>query len=182
MSSPRRAKPTSSPKSMTTSEPEQPSTNPSETSTPVVVSEAIVSDLETELQKQLDLSETPSESPGPTLSPESTRKFTMVVTGTTPGLDLPAEREAIVRNLEMALMGLHVTHGIVLIGLGYRSDPAGPSNESAPTGIVLAAPVMLATTPIADEVSPSASSSPGDSDSSQPSSDDSPSTSDNTAS
>jgi hypothetical protein len=54
---------------------------------------------------------------------EGARRFSLIVTGTTPGLDLVGERELILKTIERALMGLHVTHGIGLIGAAYRSDP-----------------------------------------------------------
>lgn len=111
------------------------------------------------------LSSAPSpEETSPQRPTESNRRFILILKGTVPGLNLEEERTAIIRQVEMALMGLHATHGIVLMGAGYRSDPTQErSEESAPTDTV---PDATDTDEPASpsESSPSESSSPGSSD------------------
>ena len=132
-------------------EPEAPDTKNSDPS----LDPAVLEELEDGLATQLDVS-VPS---GPE-APENTRRFTLIVTGTVPGVDLAEERDLVLKYVERALMGLNVTHGIGLIGAAYRSDPL---NESDPTDTVQDAPDTILLTD-QDGDSSSEESAPGPSD------------------
>lgn len=69
-------------------------------------------------------------------APTSPRRFTLILRGVTPGKDLVAEREAVLRTMEKAMMGLSVTDGIHPVSAAYRSDPTAESLESVPTDTV----------------------------------------------
>jgi hypothetical protein len=51
------------------------------------------------------------------------RKFTLLVQGVIPGLDVTTERQAILAAVEEAITALRPTHNILLLQAGYRSDP-----------------------------------------------------------
>lgn len=122
--------------------------------------------LETGLEEQPDASapESPAapELPAPELT-ETSRRFTLIVTGYTPGVDPVAEREIVLKTMERALMGLHVTNGIELAAAAYRSDPNPPSSTSPDhTDTAPDAPVTAVPTE-ADGSSPTELSSDGSS-------------------
>ena len=51
------------------------------------------------------------------------RKFTLLVQGVIPGIDITTERQAILAAVEEAITALRPTHNILLLQAGYRSDP-----------------------------------------------------------
>lgn len=55
--------------------------------------------------------------------PENRRRFTLIVRGTIPGMDLDLERERILKSVEVALHELSPKWGIYPTGAAYRSDP-----------------------------------------------------------
>ena len=140
-------------------------------------SEATPAELETELEQLLAAS-APA---GPEETPDSTRRFSLIVTGTVPGLDLQAERHLVIQNVERALLGLGATHGITLRGAAYRSDPLAEPFTSGATDTALDAAVTERPSE-QDGSSSSEPSSPGSPDGSpsDPTDSDSTSTSDAT--
>lgn len=133
------------------------------------ISETLATELGSQLAVSAPLDELP---PG--------RRFVLIITGTTPGLDLTAERDAVLSTVEAALHQLVDTHGVVPMGAAYRSDPM----SEPPAGDTATAEDAPSTeVPTGDgQTSSSAPSSPGSSDGTDSNSPESASPSDDTQS